>query len=292
MGSLTNDEQELAQSLALSPKVNGLDLPFPRQAFAGMDDIHYVGYHNDRSFGAIPYLVQGMFRGEQVWVMVDTPRFTPQSVRTVTSLTGTTGPDYLFLTHVDDTADHGKWADEFPSLKRIFHSGDAFGRYNWIGDESLQNVEVFLSSSSSDNGGDDDTSCNTELQTWSLDGSPTTETDTQASDFVIWHTPGHSPGSISLLKKTSRESKGVLFTGDTYAYTTRNGGQMSGFPLYNKGGRELQAQILQKIVDHSDRWDIIAPGHGHARDYRNQSEELKRKELNDAIEGLTSSGRS
>merc|ERR1712150_287148 len=128
------------------------------------------------------------------------------------------------------------------------------------------------------------------LQAWALDGTPITEEDTKSSDFIIWHTPGHSPGSISLLKKRSNAtgSNGVLFTGDTYAYTTRSGGYMSGFPRYNKGGKTVQIETLQKIVNHSDKWDIIAPGHGHSRDYRNLSDAIKCEDLNDAIEELES----
>lgn len=272
MPSLSQEEKDLAKSLALSPKVNGLELPFPRP-FAR--DAYYIGHHSDATFGAIPFLVMGMFQNKQVWVMVDTPKFNPSSVRTVTSLTGPQGPDFLFLTHVDDTAGHQEWAKEFSSLKRIFHSGD-LGKYNWIGDESLNDVEVLLEGSAQDEG----------LKTWALDGGSASKED----DFVIWHTPGHSPGSISLLKKGS---PGILFTGDTYAYSTRNGGGMSGFPRYNSGGRELQAKTLQLIVDNSNQWDMIAPGHGHPRDYRDvpNKQEMKQQDLSHAVKELTSYSR-
>jgi hypothetical protein len=29
------------------------------------------------------------------------------------------GPEYLFLTHVDDTAQHNDWKNEFPSIRRM-----------------------------------------------------------------------------------------------------------------------------------------------------------------------------
>ena len=44
---------ELARNMALSPKLNGRPLPFPRKL---TDHVWYVGYHNENSFGATPYL--------------------------------------------------------------------------------------------------------------------------------------------------------------------------------------------------------------------------------------------
>lgn len=62
--------------------------------------------------------------------MVDTPRFGKKFASCPNGMTGPKGPDFLFLTHVDDTADHGKWVlvQEFPHLQRIFHQGDT-GRH-------------------------------------------------------------------------------------------------------------------------------------------------------------------
>lgn len=245
--------------------------------------------------------------------MVDVPRHGPSAVRAVESLTGPSGPDYLFLTHVDDTADHGRWREEYPDLKRIFHSGD-LGVHNWIGDSTLEGVEVLLrgGAGSGKSGGG--------LAAWDLDGTPR---DAAAAlpglgggEFLVLHTPGHSPGSISLLFRPVapppdasgddlvsapdgarvRYPRGVLFTGDTYAWTTRDGGRMSGYPRY---GHDLaaQAETLRRIGDARREWDAIAPGHGHARFYLRRGgsgdgdeggEGTKLEEMEVAIEELLS----
>lgn len=273
---LSSEDDALGKMLAINPKANGLHLPFPRLLVGdgtGAPDVHFVGHHDNKSFGATTYLVRGSGSdGRNVSVMIDTPKFTPSAIRAVQSLTGDAGPDYMFLTHVDDVADHAKWSAEFPAMKRIFHSGD-LGRHNWIGDTALEDVEVLL------HGKDDPDS--DELKAWTLDGDDAS-LDHAIGDFLVLHTPGHSPGSISLLFSPpgggGDELSGVLFTGDTYAYSTRNGGSMSGFPRY---GNDLhrQANVLKKLLGIGDRWDLIAPGHGQSRDYSSEEGKAKLKEL-------------
>jgi glyoxylase-like metal-dependent hydrolase (beta-lactamase superfamily II) len=183
------------------------------------------------------------------------------------------------LTHVDDTADHGKWAEAF-DLQRIFHEGD-LGRHNWIGDTTLQDVEILLSTS--------DTASASGLAAFALDGTPIplerwlAEKDA-SSNVIILHTPGHSPGSISLYKRPdSTDGTGLLFTGDTYGYTTRDTGHMTGFPQY---GNDLcqQSEILQQLLGLD--WQVIAPGHGHPRDYRND-DSVRKQEMQQALEEMT-----
>ena len=96
---------------------------------------------------------------------MDSPKYSKLSREAIVSLTGPKGPDYMLLTHVDDVAGHIQWKDEFPSMQRIFHAGD-LGRYNWIGDLTLEDVEVLLPNrdSSSDENKDDG------LTMYSLDG--------------------------------------------------------------------------------------------------------------------------
>ena len=210
----------------------------------------------------------------------------------------------MFLTHVDDTADHLKWKEEFPSLKRIFHSGD-LGRHNWVGDLTLEDVEILLQ-------GESGSGSDKELVAWDLDGSRTTKSELQDEQFLILHTPGHSPGSISLLFRPKSPSphlqgrlqtstgnkvaypRGVLFTGDTYAWTTREGGHMSGFPRYGNN-LLVQSSTLQKLGSFQHQWDIVAPGHGHPRFYLEQNEaaekereQEKQKGLDDAMKELQS----
>jgi len=108
-------------------------------------------------------------------------------------------------------------------------------------------------------------------------------------NVVILHTPGHSPGSISLYKRPGSEAgdAGILFSGDTYAYTTSQGGHVSGFPPYCRN-EEQQVNTLQKLL--ALEWDVIAPGHGHPRDYRTINDgdrkSVKSEEMKVALEEL------
>lgn len=269
--NLSESEQELAKSLALSPSLNGLKMPFPRPIIPG---IWFVGHHNEASFGATPYITQVQYKENLVWIMVDTPKFGKLSKEAVMSLTGPDGPDYLLLTHVDDTAGHQDWKHEFPSLQRIFHAGD-LGPYNWIGDKSLENVEILLPSvQRQDN--------KHRLTMYSLNGQVLDEMN-ENEDVVILHTPGHSPGSISLFQRGQSSARpGVLFTGDTYAYSTRTN-SMSGFPQYGNNLQQ-QALTLNKLMDYE--WDLILPGHGHMKDYthvHDDKEDVKRMDVEEAI---------
>ena len=260
MADLTEGEQKLAKQMAISPKVNGLDKPFPRRL---SDSAWHVGHHNSKSFGACPYLTCSP-GGE--WILVDSPKHSKSSVETILEVTAGKPPSYMVLTHVDDTADHQKWKEQFPSIRRIFHSGD-LGVHNWIGDTSLERVEILLHETSSDS----------ELQAFSIDGTPLSTEDASELPLVLFHTPGHSPGSISLL---SREGEGVLFSGDTLGYTTRTN-SLTGFPRYGNN-QALQASILDQIKELE--WNLVAPGHGHTRLLKTDDE--KEAMMKDAKEEL------
>jgi glyoxylase-like metal-dependent hydrolase (beta-lactamase superfamily II) len=239
-------------------------------------DIYWVGHHNERSFGAVPYLLRARHHNHQdVWILIDTPRFSIASVRDVQSLTGENGPDYLFMTHIDDTADHEQWKERFPNLKQIFHAGD-LGRNNWLRDKSLESVDILLQDVPSSHSPDDP------LVMYDLDGKIVDRMDDVKGNVVILHTPGHSPGSITLYKLPDGNSPGVLFTGDTYAYTPYK--KMTGFGRY---GRNLaqQTKTLSKLLQLKG-WDVIAPGHGHPRDYRKLDDSVKMAELKHAQEDL------
>jgi glyoxylase-like metal-dependent hydrolase (beta-lactamase superfamily II) len=214
--------------------------------------------------------------------MVDTPKYGTSAKRAVESLTGPNGPDYLFLTHVDDTADHQKWADHYNKLQRIFHSGD-LGRHNWIGDITLEEVEILLP---------DKPDQENTLTAFSLDGQELDDNwkETYSEELVILCTPGHSNGSISLYRRPSSSDNqpGIIFTGDSYGWTTRYGGRMSGMGRYGNDLRR-QAKTLKKLLDLD--WQVIAPGHSHPRDYRDitsqeQRKELQKEELFTAVEDL------
>jgi glyoxylase-like metal-dependent hydrolase (beta-lactamase superfamily II)/ferredoxin len=280
----TEQDEALVRQMGLSER-SGLDKPFPRPFLTPniVPDVYWLGHHNEASFGATPYLLRMAVNGASTWIM---------AVKDVVGLTGATGPDYLFLTHVDDTADHHKWAAEFPNLKRIFHSGD-LGPANWLRDEKLNHVEIILP-----NGGTAQSNDNRDsLLAYSLDGEPLgynwlSSASIKDHPVVIVHTPGHSPGSITLYKRPIEDTgePGVLFTGDTYAYTTRAGGSMTGFPRYGHSLR-TQSETLQRLLQLE--WDVVAPGHGHPRDYRgvNDKRVVQARELQVAQEELISSSR-
>ena len=296
----TQQDDQIVQQM--SPKAGRR--PFPRPLFLDetsnssdsqlsnpppVPDVYWTGHHNEASFGAVPFLMKATYKHKEIWIMVDTPKFSKAAVDDVVSVTGERGPDFLFLTHVDDTADHGKWANHFPSLREIFHSGD-LGRHNWIGDRTLEAVDVLLPSV--DVSSDDSQES---LVAYTLEGEVLPISDWQdqwergsimeGTDVVILHTPGHSPGSITLYRRASKDgtNPGILFTGDTYAYTTRDGGKMTGFGRY---GNDLEQQVdtLSKLL--KLEWDVIAAGHGHSRDYRREDDSVKAAELRQAQEDL------
>jgi ferredoxin len=298
------EEWELGGHADLAAKMsdrNGNSFPHPflkfGEAFSGasgnqesasepFNDVYWTGHHNEASFGAIPYLVRGKYRPkksvettESVWVMVDSPKFSKSAVQDVTRV-APNGPDFLMMTHVDDTADHEKWAEHFPNMKQIFHEGD-LGQYNWVGDKSLEQVDIVLRNEQ--NGAEPN---NGMLDAFSLDGSKVhlsewlLDEKADDMDLLILHTPGHSYGSISLYRRD-----GIVFTGDTYAATQvpyASGLQMTGFGRYGRDS-SLQCATLEKMLKLP--YVAIAPGHGLARDYRNDPSK-REPELNLAQDGL------
>jgi hypothetical protein len=68
---------------------------------------------------------------------------------------------------------------------------------------------------------------------------------------------------------------------------------MSGFPRYGNDAK-LQSEILPLLLDLD--WEVLAPGHGHVRDYTLQSQQepnavssvdSRKAEMEDAIEELS-----
>mmetsp|Transcript_25421 Transcript_25421/g.36180 ORF Transcript_25421/g.36180 Transcript_25421/m.36180 type:complete len:340 (-) Transcript_25421:60-1079(-) len=282
--SLTPEQRTLTKQLAISPKLNGLEKPFPLKL---SDNVWFVGHHSSKTFGAAPYLTKVKTQldrnsGDEdnsgdYWILVDSPKYSKSAVDAITQLAGPAGPKYMILSHVDDTAEHGKWKEQFPDLKRIFHSGD-LGKHNWVGDLTLEHVEVLLQECSTDQ----------QLQAFSLDGTPLSADKAAQSSVVIYHTPGHSPGSITLLQRDG----GVLFTGDTLGYTTRTH-SLTGFPRYGNDQNQ-QSETLTLMETQIEGWNLVAPGHGHFRDYSTADggEHLKKREMQEAREELAASVRT
>jgi glyoxylase-like metal-dependent hydrolase (beta-lactamase superfamily II) len=101
----------------------------------------------------------------------------------------------------------------------------------------------------------DAVSASSGLTAFALDGTPVSlelwlaETD-ESTNVIILHTPGHSPGSISLYKRPSIDGTGLLFTGDTYGYTTNEAG-------HTRSGASFLYKVRRAVKDFFDR--IVLP---------------------------------
>lgn len=84
------------------------------------DNVYYCGFHSKKSFGAASYLI---VRSEGN-ILVDSPRFISSLVKNIENLGGI---KYIFLTHIDDVAEHEKFAEHF-NCQRIMHIDDIYGR--------------------------------------------------------------------------------------------------------------------------------------------------------------------
>jgi glyoxylase-like metal-dependent hydrolase (beta-lactamase superfamily II) len=89
---------------------------FPRVIDA---NVHHCGFHAESSFGAASWFIQR----PQGNVMIDSPRFAMPLVKRIEQMGGIRT---MFLTHIDDVADHDKWARHF-KCERVMHTDDARG---------------------------------------------------------------------------------------------------------------------------------------------------------------------
>jgi len=95
------------------------DLTPARDAFTaqiGDGPVFYLGYHSRKSFGAASYLIQRPAGN----ILVDSPRFAGPVVKALEALGGV---HTMVLTHMDDVADHRKFAEQF-GCERIIHKAD------------------------------------------------------------------------------------------------------------------------------------------------------------------------
>jgi len=98
------------------------DLAGARAAFPLLvdEDVYHCGYHSESSFGATSYLIRRPpERGGNV--LVDSPRWNRELERRLEELGGVR---LLFLTHVDDVAEHARWKERF-GCTRVMHALDA-----------------------------------------------------------------------------------------------------------------------------------------------------------------------
>jgi len=83
------------------------------------ENVYFCGFTSEASFGAWSYLIvrPGQAGGN---ILVDSPRFASQLVKRIEALGGISR---MFLTHVDDIADHARYARRF-NCERIMHVAD------------------------------------------------------------------------------------------------------------------------------------------------------------------------
>jgi len=94
------------------------DLSGARAAFPDPIEkpVYHCGYHAESSYGAASYLI----RRADGNVLVDSPRFTRPLVERIEAMGGLR---WMFLTHMDDVADHEKFHAHF-GCERILHAAD------------------------------------------------------------------------------------------------------------------------------------------------------------------------
>jgi glyoxylase-like metal-dependent hydrolase (beta-lactamase superfamily II)/ferredoxin len=94
------------QKHTLSPVVGGFPNPIA-------ENVNFCGFASPDSFGASSYLIVR----KEGNVLVDSPRFAARLVRRIEELGGVR---WMFLSHVDDIADHAKFRQHF-GCQRIIH---------------------------------------------------------------------------------------------------------------------------------------------------------------------------
>ncbi|MDT7604110.1 MAG: hypothetical protein QOF61_2107 [Acidobacteriota bacterium] len=93
---------------------------FPEQLAEG---VYFCGFTSESSFGAWSYLITRP-AAEGGNVLVDSPRYTTRLVKKIEALGGVST---MFLSHVDDIADHARFHERFRT-KRIMHERDGARR--------------------------------------------------------------------------------------------------------------------------------------------------------------------
>jgi ferredoxin len=100
----TRGQRDLAEAITAYPEPLG-------------EGIHFCGFASEDTFGGSSYLI---LRPEGN-VLVDSPRFTAPLVERIEAMGGVR---IMFLSHIDDVADHAKFRRHF-GCERVMHADDA-----------------------------------------------------------------------------------------------------------------------------------------------------------------------
>ena len=219
------------------PRMRDVAASFPTPIDASMPNVLHAGYHSSASFGATPYLLAAAATGGAN-VLIDAPRFNSKLAARFEEMGGL---DWILLTHMDDVADHARWAARFPDAQRVMHALDVRDASSWPYID-MTDVEIQLS-------GDGP---------WEL-----------TPGLTALHTPGHSRGHLCFLASGALTGgNGALFTGDHLAFSGRLG-RLDGFARY---GWDLTRQVgsIRKLAKLPFQW--ILPGHGRRAHFASENE--------------------
>ncbi|CAK9095776.1 unnamed protein product [Durusdinium trenchii] len=220
---------------------------FPLRVSNELPRVFHLGFHSAKSFGASSYFIPlSMPSGERLNIMFDSPRYSSKLAKL---LDAAGGVDLMVMSHKDDVADHNKWKERFPSMRRVMHAADVRGPDAWPYID-MTGVEEQLDGKGP----------------WIL-----------ADGVKVLHTPGHSAGSITLiLDGRVTGGDGAAFTGDHLAMNGRLG-RLDGFARYSDD-LDLQAESMRRLAEEDFLW--ILPGHG--RRVRFASAQQRQAELRQA----------
>jgi glyoxylase-like metal-dependent hydrolase (beta-lactamase superfamily II)/ferredoxin len=124
------------------------------------ENVYFCGFTSESSFGAWSYLVTRTDE-EGGNILIDSPRFATRLIKKIDAMGGA---PTMFLSHVDDIADHARFRERFGST-RVMHARDRAARFG---------VERII------------------------EGAAAVRLD---DDLIIIPTPGHTRGSQVLLYK-------------------------------------------------------------------------------------------
>ncbi|CAI0628186.1 unnamed protein product [Linum tenue] len=228
--------------------------------------IYHCGYHSEKSYGAASYLI---IRPDGN-IIVDSPRFTEKLARNIEALGGA---NYMFLTHMDDVADHEKWSKRL-NCQRILHSGDVPVHFHSVRVDTAD-VEIKLEGNGPWSLGEDVELIHVPGHTEDLVVSLPLISAPYPVDMrgILYYyltlklmnvTPVHNKqGSVCLFYKPHK----ILFAGDHLGMTEFG---LSIFETYNRISVPMQLDSVKKLLKLNFQW--ILPGHGRRAEYKDSQE--------------------
>jgi glyoxylase-like metal-dependent hydrolase (beta-lactamase superfamily II)/ferredoxin len=128
----TDDEIKLALMALIACPTSSIGATRKYDANVGVEafpslvaeNVYFCGFTSESSFGAWSYLIVRP-QAEGGNVLVDSPRYTSRLVKKIEQMGGVS---QMFLSHVDDIADHARFRERF-NCTRIMHARDRAARF-------------------------------------------------------------------------------------------------------------------------------------------------------------------